>query len=116
MIPLAVATVPAAGTDTVTLVTGSLLATAAIVSSATPIVLARRRSRKEKLADLTAEAVSKTDLTIAGWTALNGALQQEIRRLQGVQERQQARIDMLEGEIAELQQLALALQRDKPSA
>jgi hypothetical protein len=92
--------------DTVTLITGSLLAFAAIVSSLTPIVLARRRARKDALAAVAASAVSSSDLTLAGWTALNAALQQEINRLQGVTERMQARIDLLENEIAQLQKLA----------
>lgn len=99
------------GPDTVTLVTGSLLALAAIVSSLTPIVLARRKARKEAAAATTAAAVAGSDLTLAGWTTLNAALQQEIGRLQGVTERMQTRIDLLEGEIADLQKLALSLQR-----
>jgi hypothetical protein len=99
------------GPDTVTLITGSLLALAAIVSSLTPIVLARRRARKEALAAASATAVNSSDLTLAGWTALNAALQQEIARLQKVTERMQERIDQLEAEIVELQRLALALQK-----
>jgi hypothetical protein len=102
------------GPDTVTLVTGSLLAFAAIVSSLTPIVLARRRARKAALAAAAAAAVSSSDLTLAGWTTLNAALQQEIGRLQGVTERMQARIDLLEGEIADLQKLALGIKKDSP--
>lgn len=99
------------GPDTVTLITGSLLALAAIVSSLTPIVLARRKARKEATAATAAAAVAGSDLTLAGWTTLNAALQQEIGRLQGVTQRMQDRIDLLEGEIAELQKLALALQQ-----
>lgn len=114
MIPLAGAAPAAGGTDTVTLVTGALLALAAIVSSLTPLLLARRRTRKEALAAAAAGAVSSSDLTLAGWTALNAALQQEIGRLQGVTERMQARIDLLEGEIAVLQKLAAPL-RDDPA-
>jgi hypothetical protein len=106
----------AAGPDPVTLVTGGLLALAAIVSSLTPIVLARRRSRKEAQAAAAAAAVTSSDLTLAGWTALNTALQQEISRLQGVQGRMQDRIDLLESEIGELQKLALALRRPAPGA
>jgi hypothetical protein len=102
--------------DTVTLVTGSLLALAAVVSSLTPIVLARRKGRKDALAAATATAANNGDLTLAGWTALNAALQQEIQRLQGVTERMQARIDLLEGEIAELQRLAVSLQKPGPGA
>lgn len=102
------------GPDTVTLITGILLALAAIVSSLTPIVLARRRARKEALAASAASAVNSSDLTLAGWTALNTALQQEIGRLQGVQERQQQRIDQLEAEIATLTKLAL--QKAAPDA
>lgn len=112
----ALAAAAAAGPDTVTLVTGALLAAAAVTSSLTPIVLGRRRARKEALAAAAAAAVTSSDLTRAGWTALNAALQQEISRLQGVQERSQARIDLLESEIGELQKLALALQKPVPGA
>ena len=114
MIPLADAVPAAGGTDAVTLVTGILLALAAIISSLTPIVLARRRARRDALASAAASAASSSDLTLAGWTALNAALQQEINRLQGVTERMQARIDLLEGEIATLQKLALELQKAAP--
>ena len=106
MTPLAAAAA-SSSPDTVTLVTGILLALAAIVSSLTPIVLARRRARKDALAASAASAANSGDLTLAGWTALNTALQQEINRLQGVQERQQQRIDQLEAEIATLTKLAL---------
>lgn len=106
----------ASGPDTVTLITGGLLALAAVVSSLTPIVLARRKARKDALAAATATAVNSSDLTLAGWTALNAALQQEIQRLQGVTERMQARIDQLEAEITELQRLALALRKGTPGA
>ena len=95
------------GPDTVTLITESLLALAAIGSMLTPIVLARRRARKDALAASAAAAVSSSDLTLSGWTTLNAALQQEITRLQGVQERMQARIDLLEAEMATLTKLAL---------
>jgi hypothetical protein len=113
---IATSTVASSGPDTVTLVTGSLLAFAAIVSSLTPIVLARRRAHKAALAAAAAAAVSSSDLTLAGWTALNAALQQEITRLQAVTERMQARIDLLEGEIAQLQKLALGIKKDAPGA
>lgn len=106
----------AAGPDTVTLVTGGLLAAAAVTSALTPIVLGRRRARREALAGAAAAAVTSSDLTRAGWTALNAALQQEISRLQGVQGRMQERIDLLESEIAELQKLAVALQRPAAGA
>lgn len=113
MSPLASAldTVISSSPDTVTLITGALLALAAIISALTPIVLARRRSRKAAAAAATAAAVTSSDLTLAGWTALNTALQQEISRLQGVQARMQDRIDLLETEIAGLQKLAFALQK-----
>jgi hypothetical protein len=104
------------GLSNVTLVTGILLALAAVVSSLTPIVLARRKTRKEAAAATAAAAVNSSDLTLAGWTSLNAALQQEIGRLQGVTERMQKRIDLLEDEIAELQKLALALQKAAPGA
>jgi hypothetical protein len=100
--------------DTVTLITGILLALAAIVSSLTPIVLARRRARKDAIAAASSTAANSSELTLAGWTALNTALQQEINRLQGVQERQQQRIDQLEAEIAALTKLAL--QKGTPDA
>lgn len=106
----------AAGPDPVTLITGSLLAFAAIVSSLTPIVLARRRAQKESAATAARAATASSDLTLAGWTTLNAALQQEITRLQGVVERAQARADLLEGEITELRKLALSLQRGAAGA
>lgn len=106
----------APGPATVTLVTGILLAVAAIVSSLTPIILARRRSRKEAATAAAAAAVDSGSLTLAGWSALNHALQQEIGRLQGVVERMQARTDLLEGEVAELQKVALGLRRKDGSA
>jgi uncharacterized small protein (DUF1192 family) len=101
--------------DVITLVTGVLVAVAAVASSIiTPILLGRRRKRKEELEKAAATAVNSSDLTLAGWTALNAALQHEISRLQGVTERMQARIDLLESEIAKLQQMALGL--GKPDA
>lgn len=107
----ALAAAAASSPDTVTLITGVLLVVAAIVSSLTPIVLARRRSRKDALTAAGTAAVTSSDLTLAGWTALNAALQQEILRLQSVQERMQDRIDLLESEIASLQTLAITLQK-----
>jgi hypothetical protein len=104
------------GSGTVTLITGSLLAFAAVVSSLTPIFLARRRSRKEADAKAAAAAVNSSDLTLAGWTALNAALQQEISRLQGVTERMQARIDLLESELETVRKLALTLRKGQPDA
>lgn len=106
----------APGPATVTLITGILLAVAAIVSALTPVILARRRSRKEALAAATAASVDSGSLTLAGWSTLNQALQQEITRLQGVVERQQARADLLESEMAELRKLALSLQKGSPGA
>lgn len=106
----------AGGADTVTLITGVLLCAAAVISALTPIVLARRKNRKEALAAAAAGAVSATDLTLSGWTALNAALQAEIGRLQGVQERLQARCDLLEGEVETLRKLALEIQKGTPGA
>lgn len=103
-----------AGFSSVTLITSVLLALAAVVSATTPIVLARRRQRKEAEALAAKAAASSSDLTLAGWTQLNKALQQEINRLQGVTERMQQRIDLLESEIAKLQKLALDLQKGMP--
>jgi uncharacterized small protein (DUF1192 family) len=103
------------GADAVTLITGVLVALAAVASGiVTPLVMGRRRKRKEELDKATAAALNNSDLTLAGWTALNAALQHEISRLQGVTERMQQRIDLLESEIAKLQQLALGL--GKPDA
>jgi peptidoglycan hydrolase CwlO-like protein len=82
-----------------TVITGGLLAVAAIVSSATPIVLARRRASKDALAAARTDAVEKSDLTLTAWTELNRALQQEIARLQAVVDRCQARVEALEAEI-----------------
>ena len=96
---------PASGLSTVTIISGALLALAAIV-------LARRRAAKEALASTTALGARSSDLTLAGWTALNTALQEKIRRLQGVQERMQARIDALETEIEQLRKLATSLKPD----
>lgn len=104
------------GPDTVTLVTGILLALAAIISSLTPIVLSRRRARKDAAAAAAASAVDSGSLTLAGWTALNNALQQEITRLQGVHQRMQARIDLLEGEVTKLQEMAIALRKGSAGA
>lgn len=101
-----------AGPDPVTLITGVLLALAAIISSLTPVLLNRRQRRKEAAAATAAATVTSGDLTLAGWTALNAALQQEIGRLQGVTGRMQARIDLLEGEVADLQRVAIGLRRD----
>lgn len=94
--------------DPVTLLTEVVLALAAVASAATPVVLGRRKARKDALALAATSAVQSSDLTLAGWTALNAALQTEIGRLQGVVERMQARIDSLEAEIADLQKLAAA--------
>ena len=89
----------------VILATEVALALAAIVSAATPVVLARRKARKKEITDAAALASKSGDLTLAGWTALNAALQDEIRRLQGVTEKMQARIDVLEAEIDQLRQV-----------
>ena len=97
------------GADSVTLITGAALALAAVVSSLTPIFLARRKQRKKQEMAAATAAVTSSELTLAGWTALNAALQQEITRLQGVTERMQSRIDLLESEISTLQQLAIGL-------
>lgn len=95
----------------VTLVTGVVLAVAAIISSLTPIVLARRKKKEEGSAAAKVAALTSSDLTLAGWTTLNAALQKEISRLQSITEKMQARIDLLESEINGLQKLALALQQ-----
>jgi peptidoglycan hydrolase CwlO-like protein len=102
------------GTDSVTLITGVVLAIATVVSALTPIVLARRRARKQAIDEAVADAMHSSDLTLASWTALNAALQAEVTRLQGVIERMQSRIDMLEAEISTLQKIALGLQKRPP--
>lgn len=113
MIPgLAEAAPSGSGTSAVTLITGGLLAFAAVVSSLTPIFLARRRARKEAATAAAASAVSSTDLALSGWTTLNAALQAEINRLQGVTERMQARIDLLSTELESVRKLALGGGKD----
>jgi TolA-binding protein len=97
----------AGGTPVSVTVITEIVGAAGVIASAvvTPLVMGRRRAAKEKLSAAVSTAVNSSDLTLAGWTALNGALQEEIRRLQGVQERMQHRIDQLEGEIESLQGL-----------
>jgi peptidoglycan hydrolase CwlO-like protein len=85
-------------------ITGAVLALAAIISALTPVIMARRRAAKEAVTDAAKLAARSGDLTLAGWQALNGALQEEIKRLQGVTEKMQARIDTLETEIDQLRQ------------
>lgn len=92
-----------------TVITGVVLALAAIISAVTPFVLARRRARRDAMTALTADAENKGALTVASWTALNDALQREINRLQGIVDRQQARMDSFETEIEEQRVQILAL-------
>jgi hypothetical protein len=73
--------------------------------------MARRKARREAIREAAARADRSGELTLAGWTELNKALQQEIARLQGVAERLQARIDLLEAEVGSLRQMALDLKR-----
>jgi hypothetical protein len=100
------------GTDSVTFVTSAVLAFAAITTSITPIVLARRRSTKEatqeakaKLDEAQKEASNRAELTLGSWTALNGALQMEITRLQSVIDRQQAVIERCQARVEVLEAL-----------
>lgn len=102
MTVLAEAVTSGGGIGTAEVVTGAVLAIAAIVSALTPVVLARRKSAKDAIADAAKLADKSGELTLAGWQALNGALQEEIRRLQGVTEKMQARIDHLETEVDQL--------------
>lgn len=102
--------------DPVTLITACLLALAAVTSALTPIVLARRRSRKEAQAASAATTVTSSELALSGWSTLNAALQQEISRLQTVTERMQARIDLLEQEIVALQKLAMPGRKESSGA
>jgi peptidoglycan hydrolase CwlO-like protein len=99
---------PASGTGgigTAEVITGAVLALAAIISALTPVVLARRRAAKEAVTDAAKLAARSGDLTLASWQTLNGALQEEIRRLQAVTEKMQARIDQLETEIDQLRHI-----------
>lgn len=113
MITLAAAeTTSGLGVGPAEVVTGAALALAAIVSALTPIVMARRRAVKEAVSDAAKLAARSGDLTLAGWQALNGALQEEIKRLQGTTEKMQARIDLLE---AEVDQLRLAMRQRQDS-
>jgi hypothetical protein len=92
----------------VALLTGVVLAVSALASSIIiPAWTARRRNQRESLTTAASLGDKAGELTLAGWTTLNAALQDEIRRLQGVQARQQARIDALEAEVAALQRAAL---------
>lgn len=105
-----IAAAASAGPGAATIITGIVLAVAAITSSVTPIILARRRSAKEaqaeakaKLDSVRSESDHRADLTLASWTALNGALQQEIIRLQGVTDRQQQIIDRCQARVEVLE-------------
>lgn len=93
------------GIGTAEVITGAVLALAAIISALTPVILARRRAAKDAVTDAAKLAARSGDLTLAGWQALNGALQEEIKRLQGVTEKMQSRIDQLEHEIDQLRQV-----------
>ena len=85
-----------------TIVTGAVVALSAAASALTPIVMARRRTRQDAIKSIKADAGAKADLTLASWTALNGALQTEITRLQKVVDRLQGRVDAAEVEIDSL--------------
>src|ERR1022692_3321253 len=86
----------------VTIVTGAVVALSSAASALTPIVMARRRARQDAVKAIKSDAAEKADLTLASWTALNGALQTEISRLQAVVDRLQGRVDTAEGEIDSL--------------
>jgi peptidoglycan hydrolase CwlO-like protein len=86
----------------VTIVTGAVVALSAAASALTPIVMARRRARQDAIKFIKSSAVERADLTLASWTALNGALQTEITRLQKVVDRLQGRVDAAEVEIDSL--------------
>jgi peptidoglycan hydrolase CwlO-like protein len=111
VIGLAAGATAGGGIGTAEVITGAALALAAIVSALTPIVMARRKAAKDAMTDAAKLAARSGDLTLAGWQALNGALQEEIKRLQGVTEKMQARIDVLEAEIDQLRQ-AMRRQED----
>jgi peptidoglycan hydrolase CwlO-like protein len=86
----------------VTVITGGVVALSAATASLTPIVMARRRARQDAIKFIKSDAVEKADLTLASWTALNGALQTEITRLQRVVDKLQGRVDAAETEIDSL--------------
>jgi peptidoglycan hydrolase CwlO-like protein len=85
-----------------TVLTGSVVALSAATASLTPIVMARRKARQDAIKAIKTDAVEKADLTLASWTALNGALQTEISRLQNVVDKLQGRVDAAETEIDSL--------------
>lgn len=87
----------------VTVITGGVVALSAATASLTPIVMARRRARQDAIKTIKTDAGTSASLTLASWTALNGALQMEITRLQSVVDRMQGRIDKLETEIDSLE-------------
>ncbi len=93
----------------VTVVTAGVVALSAAASALTPIVMARRRARQDAIKSIKADAGAKADLTLASWTALNGALQTEITRLQGVVDRLQGRVDAAETEIDSLRSTIRAM-------
>src|ERR1039457_464301 len=86
----------------VTGITGGGVALSRATASLTPIVRARRRARQDAIKFIKSDAVEKADLTLASWTALNGALQTEITRLQSVVDRLQGRVDAADTEIDSL--------------
>ncbi len=90
------------GSDPVTLVTGGLLAASAAVTPFIPFALARRKARQDAVKTAREDAGTSASLTLASWTALNGALQTEITRLQGVVDKLQGRVDTAEAEIDSL--------------
>ena len=102
--------VAAGGVDPATIVTGGVLAFAAVTSAVTPVVLARRRATQDALKAAQADSGQRGDLTLASWTALNDALQREITRLTGVGDRQQGVIDGLQARIGKLEAEIDALQ------
>ena len=92
------------------IVTSGVLAFAAIISSGTPLIMARRRKTQDTLEAAKREVQSaeeysakRGDLTLASWVALNGGLRAEVDRLQAVADRQQAVLDRQQARVSQLE-------------
>lgn len=87
-----------------TTVSEFVLALAAVVSTATPIVMSRRRAAKKQ-----------DETVLASFTALNAALGKEVERLQAdmirLRDDYEKRLAAAQGQIADLQSEVATLQR-----